>query len=777
NSGHSADLINRSGCQYIHRALDTEWGLVDFDAAKSKMAQVTKSGMVYDMFITEGINVTRTYYYPDENRNFNFSAMCKSGTMGQWGTNTCVPSYASDEYRKYLRYVTRKAIDIGIQTFSFAQVYMGDNMSSPILPSIIDEIKQYAASKGKTVLVGGQTNDISNQTYLRKMDYVIGGLGENDQGVIETGSCASKFSSGSFCWALLYNQPWFSNANNVIIHMDWDGRANVDADTFAHMSDSLRASFLRNTYAAFKAKGVGLMLPYGIPIVSNSICGSTGSLYTPDNNGPCKDESVMNSILGVVPVDSRNSQFISQTVPSTMTAGQTYTVSVTMKNTGTTTWTAADNYRLGSQNPQDNTVWGTGRVSLSETESIVPGQTKTFSFSVKAPTTISAYNFQWKMMQENVQWFGDSTPNITVAVVTSASCTDDCAPSGAKQCSGTTGYQTCGNYDTDTCLEWSSATACSTGQTCSGGTCSSSAANYSIPVSLGNTGSALSDYQVKITVPYNSHLKPSFDDIRFTASDGANLSYWRESYTASASAIFWVKVNSIPAGSSTIYLKYGDASASTASNGADTFVLYDDFNSGSVSDWTLSSSCGTGVRAANSSVYHSSPYSLQNYFTGRCGAGYSYSSRSFTAPVNGTYAADFYAKSMGCSGCTVSARLFFDNSQLYSQSISGAIQAGSVSSSLTAGTHAVKVGMYTTNAYSGTFQAYFDDIHVRKTASPVPTYSLGSEQVALGDGAGLPQVAGASTVPYDELQAKISQIQQSILLLVEQLRAMLSTRP
>jgi hypothetical protein len=459
-----------------------------------------------------------------------------------------------------------------------------------------------------------------------------------------------------------------------------------------------------------------------------------------------------------------------------MTAGQTYSVSITMKNTGTTSWTAAGAYKLGSQNPQDNGTWtGNNRVLLSAGESIAPGQSKTFTFNVTAPSINGTYNFQWKMVQEWVQWFGDSTPNIAVAVTSDSSCTDDCTPSGAKQCSGTTGYQTCGNYDTDTCLEWSSAMACAAGQTCSGGTCGSSAANYRIPVSVGNTGSVLSDYQVKITVPYNSHMKPSFDDIRFTASDGTNLSYWRESYTASA-AIFWVKINSIPAGSSTIYLKYGDASASTASNGADTFVLYDDFNSGSVSDWTLSSSCGTGARVANSSVYHSSPYSLQNYFTGRCGAGYSYSSRSFTAPVNGTYAVDFYAKSMGCSGCTVSARLFFDNSQLFTQSISGALQAGTVASSLTAGTHTVKVGMYTTNAFSGTFQAYFDDIHVRKTASPAPTYSLGSEQLAMDDGAGLSQVAGASTVSYAELQAKISQIQQSILLLIEQMRVMLSTR-
>ena len=49
-------------------------------------------------------------------------------------------------------------------------------------------------------------------------------------------------------------------------------------------------------------------------------------------------------------------------------------------------------------------------------------------------------------------------------------CTDDCA-SGGRECSGM-GYRTCGNFDTDACLEWSSVTACSTGEQCTSGVCS-----------------------------------------------------------------------------------------------------------------------------------------------------------------------------------------------------------------------------------------------------------------------------------------------------------------
>jgi len=54
----------------------------------------------------------------------------------------------------------------------------------------------------------------------------------------------------------------------------------------------------------------------------------------------------------------------------------------------------------------------------------------------------------------------------------SGGCTNTCSTSGIKQCSGS-GYQTCGNYDSDSCLEWSSITPCGANETCSNGVCSS----------------------------------------------------------------------------------------------------------------------------------------------------------------------------------------------------------------------------------------------------------------------------------------------------------------
>jgi putative Ig domain-containing protein/matrixin/fibronectin type III domain protein/Ig-like domain-containing protein len=113
---------------------------------------------------------------------------------------------------------------------------------------------------------------------------------------------------------------------------------------------------------------------------------------------------------------SNNSAFVSQSVPSSLQAGQAATVSVTMRNTGSTTWFAGS-YFLGSQNPADNTIWGLNRVGLAA--SVAPGAQTTFTFTITAPVAAGAYNFQWRMLQQGVASFGAFTPNVAVTVSSS----------------------------------------------------------------------------------------------------------------------------------------------------------------------------------------------------------------------------------------------------------------------------------------------------------------------------------------------------------------------
>jgi uncharacterized protein (TIGR03437 family) len=110
-------------------------------------------------------------------------------------------------------------------------------------------------------------------------------------------------------------------------------------------------------------------------------------------------------------------KFAAQTVPATMKAGGKHEVSISMQNTGTRTWLASSRggaHRLGAQSPQDNRTWGSSRLELPQ--HVAPGETVTIRATVTAPVQPGAYSFQWRMVEDLVQWFGEFTPLVRVAV-------------------------------------------------------------------------------------------------------------------------------------------------------------------------------------------------------------------------------------------------------------------------------------------------------------------------------------------------------------------------
>ena len=110
--------------------------------------------------------------------------------------------------------------------------------------------------------------------------------------------------------------------------------------------------------------------------------------------------------------------FVSQSMPLVMAPGSTYNVLVTMRNSGTSVWSFDTKHKLGSANAQDNTRWGFTRVGITNGNgnAVAPGETQTFNFRVKAPTTSGQYNFQWRMVQEQVGWFGLTSANQIITV-------------------------------------------------------------------------------------------------------------------------------------------------------------------------------------------------------------------------------------------------------------------------------------------------------------------------------------------------------------------------
>ncbi len=113
---------------------------------------------------------------------------------------------------------------------------------------------------------------------------------------------------------------------------------------------------------------------------------------------------------------------------------------------------------------------------------------------------------------------------------------------------------------------------------------------YKQAVTINNTATAsvLTDYQIKLTINTAAlidagKMDADCGDIRFLDSDDStNLSYWMHGPCDDASTTIWVKVPSIPASSNdTIYMYYGGG-ATSESDGEAVFMLFDDFNDGTI---------------------------------------------------------------------------------------------------------------------------------------------------------------------------------------------------
>ena len=99
-------------------------------------------------------------------------------------------------------------------------------------------------------------------------------------------------------------------------------------------------------------------------------------------------------------------------IPSSIENGQPFTATVTMRNTGSFPWPRGGAIRLGSV--RDSAVWGATRIGLGS--AVTPNTTVAFTISATAPRTTGTYGFQWRMVDEAVEWFGDPTPLISVTV-------------------------------------------------------------------------------------------------------------------------------------------------------------------------------------------------------------------------------------------------------------------------------------------------------------------------------------------------------------------------
>lgn len=183
-------------------------------------------------------------------------------------------------------------------------------------------------------------------------------------------------------------------------------------------------------------------------------------------------------------------------------------------------------------------------------------------------------------------------------------------------------------------------------------------------VAITNTGTNQTDYQIAITLDTATlitanKMRSDCNDIRITDINGKLLPYWIETGANAcntATTAIWTKVPSIPTSGQTIYLYYGNPSATNVQNGNKVFEFFDDFSGSSIdgSKWTtgtIGSTSGTdwSVSGGNLIGGNTNRYiqSIKS-FTGD----YEVKSRNYTTTtaVNGFSVAGFWASTSNSFG-------------------------------------------------------------------------------------------------------------------------------
>jgi len=122
---------------------------------------------------------------------------------------------------------------------------------------------------------------------------------------------------------------------------------------------------------------------------------------------------------------------------------------------------------------------------------------------------------------------------------------------------------------------------------------------YKREINISNPGGVLIDYQIQVDITSQnfdySHAMNDGSDLRFYGQDGRKLNYWIEEWNTNGQSRIWVKVPNIPNGESKIWMDYGNQIAESESDGAKTFIVFDNFEDGSLNYWSQYSEDGANT--------------------------------------------------------------------------------------------------------------------------------------------------------------------------------------
>ena len=334
--------LNRSNCQYLSRSIEG-WGMYldgnAFNAIEQNMAmmfQATKKKVINGFNLPEAIPLNGTFYDPYTNQNLNYSDMCGPTT---YFPGFCTPSFYQPAYREYLRAVTRHAMQIGIQDFTFGNMGYQDELcltnpdgsiqcrTNSIAYQVFDEMRAYAHSIGLEITIGGQYDDeltVQNvKVNLSSWDYSYSATLENADGSF-TQDCSGTASSiqptlqqaggAGSCANPWYdwNNPVITSQTYVLVHLDWWDPTNDDITRFSELPQSRRNNFITTFYSFLKSINAGFSMPVeqsggNSPACNAGLASDGAPIFQADVNYACNVEAAVNAAISPTLPSSANS--------------------------------------------------------------------------------------------------------------------------------------------------------------------------------------------------------------------------------------------------------------------------------------------------------------------------------------------------------------------------------------------------------------------------------------------------------------------------------------
>ncbi|HCP46941.1 MAG TPA: hypothetical protein DIU15_12920, partial [Deltaproteobacteria bacterium] len=166
---------------------------------------------------------------------------------------------------------------------------------------------------------------------------------------------------------------------------------------------------------------------------------NTGDENTDTDDGAADGDQDPTTDQDDSPADLDDAALVYADFPLESECNGVRSAAVTMQNTGTTTWTRADGYKLGAVDDSDPFYGPDTRVWLPADAVVLPGDNWTFYIDMQAPSTPGLLTTDWQMVHEAVQWFGEEAVgevDVTCADTTEPSgwTTLACARNGAEIC-------------------------------------------------------------------------------------------------------------------------------------------------------------------------------------------------------------------------------------------------------------------------------------------------------------------------------------------------------